>query len=518
MKQNRRNGELINEEVLFKDNEELVSTTDLRGVTTYANDIFCQVAGYESHELVGKNHNIVRHPDMPTAAFKDLWDHLKQGNSWRGVVKNKCKDGRYYWVDAYVTPIIENGKVTGYQSVRVKPSEQLKQTAQKAYDSINKGDLSCISELTASKKRLISFSVIGVLSIAFAYQFGLFSMGLFLFSIAILAVIFRNELVQTPIKIAQLQTEFDSVSRFVYSGKGAQSIINFHLGLNKAKVRTILGRFVDLSKNLQQVGHKLDSTSDQAQESIENQKCELNQIATAMDQMAASTSEIAQNSAETLIKVEKTSSICGEANQLIETSSQKIEKLSEDVASTASSADGLKVEISKVNDMMNEINGIAEQTNLLALNAAIEAARAGEQGRGFAVVADEVRSLSTRTQKSSEEIQSSISSMVKTIENWTSVMDRNVLHAKECSESTSNSQLLMGQINEMMNEVIDYSSQIATAAQEQGAVADDINQNVRTVNELSEVSLNNANIVAQNAHEISDALNYIETVSNTFKD
>ena len=237
-----------------------------------------------------------------------------------------------------------------------------------------------------------------------------------------------------------------------------------------------------------------------------------------MDQMASSTSEIAQNSAETLNKVEATSTICGEANQLIEESSKKIEKLSEDVLSTASSADGLKVEISKVNDMMNEINGIAEQTNLLALNAAIEAARAGEQGRGFAVVADEVRSLSTRTQNSSEEIQSSISSMVKTIENWTAVMEQNVEQAKECNESTSSSQLLMAQINEMMNEVIDYSSQIATAAQEQGAVADDINHNVRTVNELSEVSLNNANIVAENSHEISEALDYIETVSNTFKD
>ncbi|WP_042151823.1 MULTISPECIES: methyl-accepting chemotaxis protein [unclassified Pseudoalteromonas] len=518
MKQNRRNSELINEEVLFEDNEELVSTTDLRGVTTYANDIFCQIAGYEESELIGKNHNIVRHPDMPAAAFKDMWDHLKQGNSWRGVVKNKCKDGRYYWVDAYVTPIIENGKVTGYQSVRVKPSEQLKQTAQKAYDKINKGDLSGVSELTTSKKQIISLNVIGLLSFLFAYKFGFLAMGMFIFSLVILAIIFRGELVQTPQKILQLQNDFDSVSRFIYFGKGMTSVINFHLGLHQAKVRTILGRFVDLSKNLQQVGHKLDSTSNQAQESIENQKCELNQIAAAMDQMAASTSEIAQNSAETLNKVEETSSICVEANQLIETSSQKIDKLSEDVLSTASSADGLKVEISKVNDMMNEINGIAEQTNLLALNAAIEAARAGEQGRGFAVVADEVRSLSTRTQKSSEEIQSSISSMVKTIENWTAVMELNVLQAKECNDSTSSSQQLMAQINEMMNEVIDYSSHIATAAQEQGAVADDINHNVRTVNELSEESLNNANIVAQNAHEISQALDYIETVSNTFKD
>ena len=106
--------------------------------------------------------------------------------------------------------------------------------------------------------------------------------------------------------------------------------------------------------------------------------------------------------------------------------------------------------------------------------------------------------------------------MVNTIEDWTAVMEINVLQAKECNESTSSTQLLMAQINEMMNEVIDYSSQITTADQEQGVIAEDINQNLRTVNEFSEISLNNANSVAEN--EISEALDYIETVSNTFKD
>ena len=100
--------------------------------------------------------------------------------------------------------------------------------------------------------------------------------GYFLFSVAILSSVFINELIQTPKTIIQLQNDFDSINRYVYSGKGLTSIINFHLGLNKTQVRTILGRFVDLSKNLQKVGHKLDSTADQAQESIQNQKSELN--------------------------------------------------------------------------------------------------------------------------------------------------------------------------------------------------------------------------------------------------
>ena len=116
----RRNQSLIDEEVTFEEHQELVSTTDLRGVITYANNEFCSIAGYEMDELINKNHNIVRHPDMPKAAFKEMWDTLKQGHSWRGAVKNLCKDGRYYWVDAFVTPIFEHGQLIGYQSVRVK--------------------------------------------------------------------------------------------------------------------------------------------------------------------------------------------------------------------------------------------------------------------------------------------------------------------------------------------------------------------------------------------------------------
>ena len=100
-------------EVEFADDIQLVSTTDLKGDITYANPAFCQVAGYRLEEMLGQHHNLVRHPDMPKAAFADLWAHLQAGKPWRGMVKNRCKDGRYYWVDAYVTPIYEDGKMVG---------------------------------------------------------------------------------------------------------------------------------------------------------------------------------------------------------------------------------------------------------------------------------------------------------------------------------------------------------------------------------------------------------------------
>jgi len=97
----------------------IVSSTDLKGIITYANRTFCNIAGYTKQELTGKNHNIVRHPDMPKAAFKELWDTIQAGKEWTGVVKNLRKDGQYYWVYSHITPIMDKeGEIIGYTAAR----------------------------------------------------------------------------------------------------------------------------------------------------------------------------------------------------------------------------------------------------------------------------------------------------------------------------------------------------------------------------------------------------------------
>jgi aerotaxis receptor len=108
----------INEEYEFSDGI-IVSSTDLKGIITYANRKFCEIADYTKKELTGKNHNVIRHPDMPKAAFEELWDTLHKGKSWSGLVKNLRKDGKYYWVSTHITPIKDNsGKVIGYTAAR----------------------------------------------------------------------------------------------------------------------------------------------------------------------------------------------------------------------------------------------------------------------------------------------------------------------------------------------------------------------------------------------------------------
>ncbi|QLJ07307.1 PAS domain-containing protein [Pseudoalteromonas sp. JSTW] len=193
----RRGQEIINQEVTYSEQQELVSTTDLRGVITYVNTEFCNIAGYTEDELLGKNHNIVRHPDMPKAAFKEMWEKLKQGHSWRGMVKNRCKDGRYYWVDAFVTPIYEHGQLVGYQSVRTKPSEHLKTRATALYQKINDGKSIASFRENVSLRQIVSLIIILAGVIALGFTTSLMTVLATLAIILLLAALNYDELIVT---------------------------------------------------------------------------------------------------------------------------------------------------------------------------------------------------------------------------------------------------------------------------------------------------------------------------------
>jgi len=114
----------------------IISTTDLKGTLRTANSDFVSMSGFEWHELEGHNHNVIRHPDMPPEAYADLWKELKDGKPWMGVVKNRCKNGDHYWVDAFVSPQYDEGKVVGYQSVRVQPKKDWVDRAEKLYQKV----------------------------------------------------------------------------------------------------------------------------------------------------------------------------------------------------------------------------------------------------------------------------------------------------------------------------------------------------------------------------------------------
>ncbi len=135
----RLNEPITTSEVEMADGVLLVSRTDTAGRITFVNKAFVEISGYAEGELIGAPHNLIRHPHMPSAAFADLWATVKDGRPWEGLVKNRTKTGDFYWVRANVTPVVEAGQVTGYISIRTKPSREQIAAAEALYADIRQG-------------------------------------------------------------------------------------------------------------------------------------------------------------------------------------------------------------------------------------------------------------------------------------------------------------------------------------------------------------------------------------------
>lgn len=507
-----------NNEVRFADKIQLVSITDLDGRITYVNSEFCEVAGYSPEELVGQHHNIVRHPTMPKAAFNDLWVKLKEGESWRGMVKNICKNGSFYWVDAYVTPLYENGRVTGYQSVRTCPTEVQKVKAQKFYDALNNKKSISEFQSNVNLKRMIAMVIVTLAIIVnWTYTESIVPPIVLLICLSLISLVFSQELFSFPNYVAKTKRLFDSPSRIVFSGKGPLNIIAYPIELYKARIRTILGRSRDSGRKLVNFASELEASSTEMLKGIEEESSQLAQFATAITEMSATIDEVSLNTTQTHDKVLVVQSECQNNIQVIEMSQNKINGLANDVDKAASNALELVTDVTKISTIMSEIQGIADQTNLLALNAAIEAARAGEQGRGFAVVADEVRTLASRTQEATVHIQSSVVGLQNTLKEWSQVMLVNKANAEECSADSSKIKQTMEVIVNNVSDVSDMTAQIATAAEEQSVVANQITQSIYVIDDISKQNSKLAKQVHNYGISVNKSAEDIEKLSTTFK-
>lgn len=500
----------------MQSDDKLVYVIDTTGTINYVNDAFCQLSGFSQKELIGSKPESLSHSDMPKLVFQEMRTSMEKGFSWYGVIKCVGKNNNTFWLDMFITPQYDNGVVVGYQCISNIAKQSYVSQAEKIYGAINRGNWWATFE-TTRRHKFVFLTLLTIVCQYFIFDYGgwLFS-AVTAFAAMAPIITFWKDIIPVAQKARSMQDTFDSISRQIYCGSGTASVFDFNLGMLKAKIRAILERTRDATVPLTQIVQSVQSGMETSRKSIDRQRNEMMQISVAMGQMSAASNEIAQNTVSTADDVNATKTQCDQARANIAQTTENIKTLAREVEEAAASADSLSSEAQNIEGLMSNIESIADQTNLLALNAAIEAARAGENGRGFAVVAEEVRALSFRTQESSKQIQSSLTAMLNTINEWVELMVQNRSQADVCVKAAEESDAAIETVYHRIDQIANLAMQIATAAEEQGAVTDDINANVRSVSEASEANWHQTEEVFAQMAELRACANDISDLSSTF--
>lgn len=480
------------------DDTTLMSTTDIHSYLTHANDTFVQVSGYQLDELMGQPHNLVRHPDMPKAAFADMWYTLQKGEPWSGIVKNRRKNGDHYWVRANAVPMVRHGQVTGYMSIRTKATAEEIAGVEPLYRALNDGrckkrihkglvvSKGWLGKLPAMPLRWRVRSVMAGLFAVLAATLVATSAGAYPLAAAVVVMLlgtllFEQQIVR-PIENVARQAlkvatgERNSVQHLNRSDElGLTLRAVGQLGLMcRWLINDVSSQVVSVRDGSDRLAKGNEDLNDRTRQTVAN----VQQTVATMNQMAASV----QSNSETAAEVDKLSVAASSAATKGGNAMQTVVKTMDDIADSTQ----------RIGSITSLINDIAFQTNILALNAAVEAARAGEQGRGFAVVATEVRNLALRSSSSAKEIRELINEAVSGVQDGSRLV-------QDAGETMNALVTSVGEVSTLMEEV-------KTASREQRAGIEQVNV---AVCQLEGATQQNTTLVA----ELSSAAKAMEEQS-----
>lgn len=486
----RKNLPVTDREITFGSNTKLISVTDTQGTILECNDTFVEVSGFEKHELIGQPHNMVRHPDMPTEAYKKMWHYLKAGKPWMGLVKNRCKNGDFYWVNAYVTPVTQNGKVIGYESVRSCPSRQDVERATKLYRDINAGKTKRAA-LPISLENAFLILSIAICAGLFGFGFKVLSELALLVSVIIFAFwvsLNRKKTLNALNEMLNLAFSDELAVQSYTEETGDLGKLKVAILSQLAHLGTVITRIESAALVVAKESEKGAELTAKTRKDIESQQSETMQVATAMNEMSTTIAEVSKHVSNTAIQADTANHLASKGNEVANVTRGSIQKLKLTVEQIGSSVRGVSEQTARIANAAQMIEQIADQTNLLALNAAIEAARAGEQGRGFAVVADEVRNLARRTQESTKEIYGIVTELTHRAGDAVKIADAGAIDAEEGLSNVIESGKMLSGISESIGQIASMSTQMAAAVEEQAYVAEDINRQIVNISTLADLS------------------------------
>ncbi|MEZ5651740.1 MAG: methyl-accepting chemotaxis protein [Burkholderiaceae bacterium] len=480
----------------FPAGKTLMSTTDPSSHVTYANGAFQAISGFERDELLGQTHNIVRHPDMPPAAFADMWATLKLGRTWTGLVKNRRKNGDHYWVRANVTPMRRHGQTVGYMSVRTKPEVAEIEAIEAVYArmrddarnpwALRQGLLYRKGLLgLAGRARFIGLGTRIAASLAIAAVPGL-AVALSLAE-STSAAVFDAAMVATGALLGFALLHWQVVRptrRAVEAVRAVASCEPFDIGLVDRG-----DEFGELLRGINQSGLNLASLLDDVDGQIEGLKQASKEVSSSSGDLASRTERAAANLEQSATAMEQFAATVATNTRTAAAADEFAAQASEVARESGTAITSVITQMRKIEDaseriaaIISVIDGIAFQTNILALNAAVEAARAGDQGRGFAVVAAEVRTLAKRSADAAKDISALITQSTAAVHGGSALVD-------EAGRTITD---VVGKVGEVNQRIAD----LAQAAQEQ---ADTIAQVSVALHDLDVMTQENAALVEESS-------------------